>query len=152
MKNGFLCDYASNLPQKARVSLVCHGLFLQFYKIMNHLQISDVINSLIYLQKLNISQDDVRGVCLALEYLITASCNSYQDMFLISDEGRTLTADLGIGETLSALANTGAMYTSGPYALRFYAPERAKNNELTYEASAWSFGCLLYEVFYPPVN
>jgi hypothetical protein len=74
-------------------------------------------------------------------------------MFLISDEGRALATDLGFGEilmeVLMAPAKTGAYE---PYVLRFYAPETAKNNEKTYETTVWSFGCLLYEVFYPSTN
>jgi hypothetical protein len=65
MKNGLLRDYASHLPQKDRVSLVRHGLFLlQVSEIMSHFQISDVIDSLVYLNKLNFNPESVRGVCL----------------------------------------------------------------------------------------
>jgi hypothetical protein len=66
MKNGLLRDYAYRIPQKNRVSLVRHGLFLlQFSNMMSHFQISDAINSLVYLKKLNVVRYDISGVCLA---------------------------------------------------------------------------------------
>jgi hypothetical protein len=75
-----------------------------------------------------------------------------KDRFLISDEGRALIDAFGPGDVLTSPAKMGSIRTYGSYAFHFYAPERAKNNETTIEGSAWSFGCLLYEVFRPPVN
>lgn len=79
-----------------------------------------------------------------------SSCCSCQDNFLVSGEGHVLMDGFGPGNILTSPAKTESFHTSGPYALRFHAPELEK--EVTRESMAWSFGCLLYEVFYPPAT
>jgi serine/threonine protein kinase len=84
--------------------------------------------------------------------LISDSCSCYQDNVLISDEGRALIDGFVERGILTSHASAGAIRASESYALRFYAPERAKGNLESYEADVWSFGCLLYEVFTHSVN
>jgi serine/threonine protein kinase len=55
---------------------------------------------------------------------------------------------LGPPGVLTSPTNMGAVRTSGPYALRFHSPEQVKENETSKEGDVWSFGCLLYEVFF----
>jgi serine/threonine protein kinase len=66
MKNGVLRDYAPRLLQEGRVPLVCCGSFLLcFFKMMNCFQITDVVNALVYLNGLDVTVDDITGVCMA---------------------------------------------------------------------------------------
>jgi hypothetical protein len=55
-------------------------------------------------------------------------------------------------DILTLPAKAESIGTLESYALRFYAPEKVRKNELTYESMIWSFGCLVYEVFHPLFN
>ncbi|KAF9449509.1 kinase-like protein, partial [Macrolepiota fuliginosa MF-IS2] len=117
MANGTICEYSRRLPQVSRMPLI-----------------SDVVDGLLYLHKLNIVHSDLKGANV-----------------LISDRGRAFITDFGISHIATVAGRQQFTSSLIGNTARWAPPETFDQDpevpiRPTKAQDIWSFGCLCYEV------